>query len=67
MESTVRKDLDSVACCGGKIEVLAKANKEIHICANLLLQQFRREEWQRIRWYHTVAVAKRWAEHLGLA
>lgn len=66
IDSTVRKNLDSVACCGGKINVLAKANREIHICANLLLQQFRREEWRRIRWYHAVAVAKRWADHLEL-
>lgn len=65
IDSTVRKSLESVACCGGKINVLAKANREIHICANLLLQQFRREEWRRIRWYHAVAVVKRWAD-LGL-
>ncbi|KAH4184214.1 hypothetical protein HBI49_210020 [Parastagonospora nodorum] len=64
INSRVRKNLDSVACCGGKIDVLAKANREIHICANLLLQQFRREEWRRVRWYHAVAVAKRWADHL---
>lgn len=66
MNSTIRKEIDSVACCGGKVEVLAKANREIHICANLLLQQFRREKWERIRWYHAIAVAQRWIEHLGL-
>jgi hypothetical protein len=27
MNSTARKDLDSVACCGGKIEVWAKVNR----------------------------------------
>jgi hypothetical protein len=66
MNSMARKDLDSIACCGGKIEVLAKSNREIHICANLLLQHFRRDGWRRIRWYHAVAVAKRWIDHLGL-
>jgi hypothetical protein len=50
----------------GKIHVLAKTNREVHVCATLLLQQFRREKWTRIRWYHAVAVAERWAEHLGL-
>jgi hypothetical protein len=51
---------------GGKVEVLAKTNREIHVCANLLLQQFRREKWNRIRWYHGVAVAERWIRNLGL-
>lgn len=51
---------------GEKIWMLAKANREVHICANLLLQQFRREEWKRIRWYHAIAVAQRWMGRLNL-
>jgi hypothetical protein len=66
MDSTTRKEVDSVACCGGNIAVLAKANREIYICANLMLQQFRREEWKRIRWYHMIAVAQNWLDHLAL-
>jgi hypothetical protein len=66
MTSTSRKEIDNVASCGGKPQVLAKANREIHICANLMIQQFRREEWTRIRWYHMIAVAQRWLDHLGL-
>jgi len=46
--------------------MLAKARREIHICANLLLQQFSREEWRRVRWYHGVAVVEQWIKHLGL-
>jgi len=51
---------------GGKVEILAKANREIHVCANLLLQQFQREGWKKIRWYHGVAVVERWIGSLGL-
>jgi hypothetical protein len=66
MDSTHRRTKDGVASAGGMVGYLAKANREVHVCANLLLQQFRREEWQRIRWYHAVAVARRWIENLGL-
>ncbi|KAF2830845.1 hypothetical protein CC86DRAFT_283953 [Ophiobolus disseminans] len=50
---------------GGKIGIFSKTNRDIHVYANLLLQQFKREEWARIRWYHGVAVVERWIEHLG--
>jgi hypothetical protein len=66
MDSTYRKTKDGVASAGGMVGYLAKTNREIHVCANLLLQQFRREEWKRIRWYHAVAVAQKWIENLGL-
>jgi hypothetical protein len=49
-----------------KVILLTKTNREIHICATLLLQLFKREEWTRIKWYHAVAVAQRWVEYLGL-
>jgi hypothetical protein len=65
IDSTTRKEIDSVACYGGDIAMLAQANREIHICANLMLQQFRRKEWKRIRWYHMIAVAQRWLDHWG--
>lgn len=61
-----RKRPTTPTSSGGQVEVLAKANRQIHVCANLLLQQFRREEWKKIRWYHGMAVAERWIEHLGL-
>jgi hypothetical protein len=66
IDSLYRKNKESVANAGGALEYLARNNRAIHVCANLLLQQFRREEWSRIRWYHAVAVAERWIENLGL-
>jgi hypothetical protein len=66
MDSRYRRNKSSVASAGGMIECLAKENRAIHVCGNLLLQQFRREEWARIRWYHAVAVAQSWIANLGL-
>lgn len=63
---TQRKRPATTLVAAGRVEVLAKANRNIHICANLLLQQFRREEWNKTRWYHGVAVAERWIRNLGL-
>jgi hypothetical protein len=65
MNSIHRKQHGSTTNTIGQVSVLAKANREIHICANLLLQQFRSEQWRRIRWYHGVAVAQRWIENLS--
>ncbi|KAJ4324296.1 hypothetical protein N0V94_001354 [Neodidymelliopsis sp. IMI 364377] len=50
----------------GKVEVLAKANRQVHICASLVLQRFRQEGWHRIRWWHGVKVAETWIVKLGL-
>lgn len=46
-------------------KIRAIKGRHVHICANLLLQQFRREEWKRIRWWHGIAVVERWIEQLG--
>jgi hypothetical protein len=51
----------------GKVEVLAKANRQVHICASLVLQRFRQEGWHRIRWWHGVKVADTWIVKLGLS
>jgi hypothetical protein len=55
-----------IVSAGEKVWTLARANREVHICANVLLQQFRWEEWKRIRWHHAIAVAQRWIDRLGL-
>ncbi|KAL5399432.1 hypothetical protein PMIN06_001425 [Paraphaeosphaeria minitans] len=47
--------------------ILTKARREIHVCSNLLLQQYRRDGWTHIRWYHGIAVAERWIENLTVA
>jgi hypothetical protein len=47
--------------------LLVKANRQVHICANLVLQRFRKEGWHRIRWWHGVKVAERWVARLDLA
>jgi hypothetical protein len=65
MDAPMRREKLSLKS-GGHVDILAKANREIHICANLLLQRFRREEWRRIRWFHGVAIAQKWLGHLGL-
>jgi len=49
-----------------RVEVLAVANRQVHICASLALQRFRQEGWCRIRWWHGVKVAERWVGKLGL-
>lgn len=50
-----------------KVEVLARANRQVHICASLVLQRFRQEDWHRVRWWHGVKVADRWVGMLGMA
>lgn len=47
--------------------MLTKARREIHVCSNLLLQQFRKGGWTSIRWYHGLAVAERWIGNLTVA
>jgi hypothetical protein len=49
-----------------KAHMLKKMNREVHICATLLLQLFRQERWSRIEWYHGIAIAKQWAKRLGM-
>jgi hypothetical protein len=46
--------------------ILKKMNREVHICATLLLQLFRQERWSRIEWYHGIAIAKQWAKRLDM-
>ncbi|KAF2193687.1 hypothetical protein K469DRAFT_240538 [Zopfia rhizophila CBS 207.26] len=48
-----------------KINTLAKANREVHVCATMLLQAMR-SDWERVRWWHLVAVVERWVRALGL-
>jgi hypothetical protein len=51
---------------GDRIQSLAKVNRQVYTCGHLLLQQFRREDWKRIRWFHGIAVAQRWMGSLGI-
>ncbi|KAL1594406.1 hypothetical protein SLS60_010166 [Paraconiothyrium brasiliense] len=48
-----------------RVYLLTKAKREVHTCSNLLLQQFRKERWTNVRWYHGLAVAKRWVGNLA--
>lgn len=66
IESSTRK-MEQISVSGDKrIEVLAKANRQVHICASLVLQRFRQEGWHRIRWWHGIKIADKWAARLGL-
>lgn len=49
-----------------RLIMLTKARREIHICSNMLIQQFRREGWAGIQWYHGITVAERWLENIGM-
>jgi hypothetical protein len=66
MGSPERKREELVVKGERRVEVLVKARRQVHICASLLVQQFRREDWRHVRWGHGVKVAERWAEMLGL-
>jgi hypothetical protein len=66
MDLPIRRNESIFTSGEGPIECLAKRNRAIHVCGDFLLQQFRREEWARIRWYHAVAVAQSWIANLGL-
>jgi hypothetical protein len=66
MGSPERKREEIVVKGERRVEVLVKARRQVHICANLLVQQFREENWYRVRWGHGVKVAERWAQVLGL-
>ncbi|KAJ4359823.1 uncharacterized protein N0V89_000379 [Didymosphaeria variabile] len=48
-----------------RVYLLTKAKREVHTCSNLLLQQFRKDKWTSVRWYHGLAVAKRWVGNLA--
>ncbi|KAH7396765.1 hypothetical protein DE146DRAFT_614494, partial [Phaeosphaeria sp. MPI-PUGE-AT-0046c] len=61
-----KKEVNLANISGASITSLTKANREIHVCANLLLQQFRREDYERIQWYYGISIASRWIQHLGL-
>ncbi|KAF2025882.1 hypothetical protein EK21DRAFT_103589 [Setomelanomma holmii] len=65
MDGSFRREKRSLRS-RGQVDVLAKANREAHVCATLLLQRFRREDWTRIRWFHGVQVVVKLTEHVGL-
>lgn len=66
MDSSVRRRNEYVVSEKTRVDGLVKARKEVHLCANLLLQRFRQEDWRRVRWWHVIAVAERWIGRLGL-
>lgn len=66
MDAPIRREDDQARLSGNSVMPIATLNREIHITANLHLQQFRRENYARIRWYHGIAVASRWIQHLRL-
>ncbi|KAF2643612.1 hypothetical protein P280DRAFT_379435, partial [Massarina eburnea CBS 473.64] len=49
-----------------KLNIQVKAWRETHICAQILLQRFKMEGWEGIRWGHGIMVVERWLMHLGL-
>ncbi|KAF1977290.1 hypothetical protein BU23DRAFT_564819 [Bimuria novae-zelandiae CBS 107.79] len=49
-----------------RVFMLTKARREVNICSNMLLQQFRSEGWTIVRWYHGIAVAESWVGNLNM-
>jgi len=45
---------------------LVKTRRDIHTMGHILLSKFRQDQWKSVRWYHAVAVAKRWIQAFGL-
>lgn len=66
IDSPMRQREELAVSGESRVEVLAKANRQVHICASLILQRFRQEGWHRIRWWHGVKVADRWIAKLRL-
>lgn len=48
-----------------RINELTLANRHVHTCSTLLLQEIKRD-WSRVRWYHAIKVCEGWINHLGL-
>lgn len=44
---------------------LTKKRNEVHLCATLLVQRLRVDDWKHVRWGHVVAVVETWLDHLG--
>jgi hypothetical protein len=39
---------------------LVKVRRECHTCGHILLDEFRKGSWRRVRWFHVVEVCERW-------
>ncbi|KAF2110657.1 hypothetical protein BDV96DRAFT_650766 [Lophiotrema nucula] len=48
------------------IKVYKNKRGQIHICATLLLEMLKENNWASVRAYHAMCVADRWARNLGL-
>jgi hypothetical protein len=49
-----------------KLDALVKARRQIHTCGHILLDEFRKGSWGRVRWLHAVEVFERWIRAFGL-
>jgi hypothetical protein len=49
-----------------KLDALVKARRMIHTCGHILLDEFRKGMWARVRWFHAVEVCERWIRAFGL-
>jgi hypothetical protein len=50
----------------GRLLSLTRANRDIHICATMLLQSIR-SDWNRVRWYHGIKVCEQWMAQINLS
>jgi hypothetical protein len=49
-----------------KLDALIKARRQIHTCGHILLDEFRKGGWRRVRWLHAVEVCEKWVRAFGL-
>ena len=47
-------------------EALTRARRDIHTLGHILLYEFRKGGWKRVRWGHAVMVAERWVGAFGV-
>ena len=47
-------------------EALTRARRDIHTLGHILLYEFRKGGWKRVRWGNAVSIAERWVGAFGV-
>jgi hypothetical protein len=49
-----------------RVDALVSARRQIHFYGHILLEEFRKGSWGRVRWLHAVEVCEKWIRAFGL-